>query len=176
MPAGQLENPVSKERFTIRARGPEAFVLEVRVPPDMIRPPLHLHRGQQESFEIRHGQVTVQAGREQHALGPGDRFAVAPATPHTWWNSGPDEAVLLAEFRPPGQMQSFFETFCGMAAEGRCNSQGSPPFLQIAASARWWDMYLAGPPVTLQRALFAALGPLARLRGYRASYQRFSAG
>jgi hypothetical protein len=35
-------------------------------------------------------------------------------------------------------------------------------------------MYLAGPPVTLQRALFAALGPLARLRGYRASYQRFS--
>jgi len=42
------------------------------------------------------------------------------------------------------------------------------------AAARWWDMYLAGPPVTLQRALFAALGPLARLRGYRASYQRFS--
>ena len=176
MTADELENPVTKERFTIRHRGPGALVLEVRVPPDMIRPPLHLHRGQQESFEIRHGQVTVQAGREQHALGPGDRFAVAPATPHTWWNSGPDEAVLLAEFRPPGQLQSFFETFCGMAAEGRCNSQGSPPFLQIAASARWWDMYLAGPPVTLQRALFAALGPLARLRGYRASYQRFSAG
>jgi hypothetical protein len=62
-----------------------------------------------------------------------------------------------------------------MAGEGRCNATGSPPFLQIAASARWWDMYLAGPPVTLQRALFAALGPLARLRGYRASYQRFSA-
>jgi hypothetical protein len=33
---------------------------------------------------------------------------------------------------------------------------GSPPFLQIAASARWWDMYLAGPPVTLQRARFAS--------------------
>ena len=61
-----------------------------------------------------------------------------------------------------------------MAAEGRCNATGSPPCLQIAASARWWDMYLAGPPVTMQRALFAALGPLARIRGYRASYQRFS--
>jgi quercetin dioxygenase-like cupin family protein len=176
MPAHQLDNPVSKERFTIRARGPEAFVLEVRVPPDMIRPPAHLHRSQRESFEILHGQVTVQVGREQHVLGSGDRIAVAPATPHTWWNSGDDEAVLLTTFRPPGQAQSFFETFCGMAAEGRCNSRGSPPFLQIAASARWWDMYLAGPPVTLQRALFAALGPLARLRGYRASYQRFSAG
>ncbi|MFY9933915.1 MAG: hypothetical protein WAK82_38505 [Streptosporangiaceae bacterium] len=62
-----------------------------------------------------------------------------------------------------------------MAAEGRRNARGGPPFLQVAASARWWDMYLAGPPVTLQRALFAVLSPLARLRGYRASYQRFSA-
>jgi quercetin dioxygenase-like cupin family protein len=176
MQDGQLENPVSRERFTIRARGPAALVLEVRVPPDMIRPPAHLHRSQQESFEVLHGQLTVQAGRQRHTLGPGDRIAVAPATPHTWWNSGDDEAVLLAEFRPPGQALSFFETYCGMASEGRCNSHGSPPFLQIAASARWWDMYLAGPPVTLQRGLFAALGPLARLRGYRTSYQHFSAG
>jgi hypothetical protein len=48
------------------------------------------------------------------------------------------------------------------------------PYLGELAVARWWDMYLAGPPVTLQRALFAALGPLARLRGYRASYGHFS--
>jgi len=175
MTAGQLENPVTRERFTIRDRGPEALVLEVRVPPDMIRPPAHLHRSQQESFEILYGQVTVQTGRQRHTLRPGDHLAVAPATPHTWWNSGNQEAVLLAEFRPPGHAQSFFETFCGMAAEGHCTSQGSPPFLQIAASARWWDMYLAGPPVTVQRALFAALGPIARLRGYHASYPRFSA-
>jgi quercetin dioxygenase-like cupin family protein len=175
MTASALENPVTRERFTIRPGGPGALLLEVRVPPNMIRPPLHLHRGQQESFEVLDGQVTVQAGREQHMLRPGDKLTVARATPHTWWNSGSDEAVLLAEFRPPGQAQSFLETFCGMAAEGRCNARGSPPFLQVAASARWWDMYLAGPPVTLQRALFAALGPLARLRGYRASYQRFSA-
>ena len=176
MPVDQLENPVTRERFAIRDRGPGTLVLEVRVPPDMIRPPAHLHRSQRESFEILRGQVTVQTGRERHTLRPGDRITVAPATPHTWWNSGDDEAVLLAEFRPPGQAQSFFETFCGMAAEGRCTAQGSPPFLQIVASARWWDMYLAGPPVTLQRALFAALGPVARLRGYRTSYQRFSVG
>jgi quercetin dioxygenase-like cupin family protein len=174
MTAAELANPVTKERFTIRHHGPEVLLLEVRVPPDMIRPPLHLHRSQQESFEVLHGQVTVRAGREQRTLGPGGRLAIPPAAPHTWWNSGDGEAVLLAEFRPPGRAQSFFETFCSMAGEGRCNAQGSPPFLQIAASARSWDTYLAGPPVPLQRALFAALGPLARLRGYRASYQRFS--
>ena len=175
MTAGELENPVTKERFGIRPGGHGALLLEVRVPPDMIRPPLHLHRGQLESFEVLAGQVTVQAGRERRTLGPGGRVAVAPATPHTWWNSGAGEAVVLAEFRPPGQTLSFFETFCGLAAEGRCNARGGPPFLQVAASARWWDVYLAAPPVTLQRALFAALSPLARLRGYRASYERFHA-
>jgi hypothetical protein len=55
------------------------------------------------------------------------------------------------------------------------NAQGSLPFLQIGASARWWDTYLADLPVTVQRALFAALGPIARPRGYRTICQRFSA-
>ena len=54
------------------------------------------------------------------------------------------------------------------------NAQGSLPFLQIGASARRWDTYLADPPVTVQRALFAALGPIARPRGYRTICQRFS--
>jgi hypothetical protein len=36
-------------------------------------------------------------------------------------------------------------------------------------------MYLAGPPVAIQKILFTALRPVARLRGYRPSYDRFSA-
>ena len=79
----------------------------------------------------------------------------------------------LTEFRPAGNMQSFFETFCGMAQEGHANANGGPPFLQVVASASHWDTYLGGPPVAIQRALFAILGPLARLRGYQASYDRF---
>ena len=34
-----MENPVTREHFTIARSGPEALLLEVRVPPDMIRPP-----------------------------------------------------------------------------------------------------------------------------------------
>jgi mannose-6-phosphate isomerase-like protein (cupin superfamily) len=171
-----LENPVTRERFTIQASDADLLRLEVRVPPDMIRPPLHVHPHQDESFQVVSGRVTVRAGGDEHTLGPGDRFTIAPRTPHTFWNSGDSELAMLAEFRPPGNMQSFFETFCGMAREGRSTAQGGPPLLQVAASAREWDMYLAGPPVAMQKALFAALRPLARLRGYRSSYDRFSAG
>jgi mannose-6-phosphate isomerase-like protein (cupin superfamily) len=170
-----FENPISKERFTSTACGADRLCLEVRVPPDMIRPPVHVHRHQQESFQVIDGRVTVRAGRDQHILGPGDRLTVAAGTAHTFWNSGDSDVTLQAEFRPPGNMMSFFETFCGMAAEGRCGSDGGPPFLQIAASARDWDMYIAGPPVPLQKLLFAALRPVARRRGYRSSYDRFAA-
>ena len=74
----------------------------------------------------------------------------------------------MTEFRPALRMQSFFETLCGLAAEGR-----KPDFMQIAASAPLWDTYLASPPVVVQRALFALVRPLAWARGYRARYARF---
>jgi quercetin dioxygenase-like cupin family protein len=173
VPADMLQNPVTKERMVVHPGERDVLRLEVQVPADMIRPPLHLHRGQQERFEVLAGEVTIQVRKELHVLGVGDCFAVEPGMPHTWWNSGAGELRMLADFRPPGGMLSFFETFCGIAQEGRANSQGGPPFLQVVASARLWDSYLGGPPVAIQRTLFAVLGPLARLRGYRPSYDRF---
>ena len=70
-------------------------------------------------------------------------------------------------------MQSFFETYCGLAVEGRSDEKGQPPLLQVAASLPVWGMYLAGPPILAQRLLMAVLRPLAWLRGYRPRYERF---
>lgn len=168
-----LENPVTRERIVLHPGGPQVLRLEEQAPADMIRPPLHLHRSQQERFEVLQGEVTIRVRNELHVLGAGGCLVIEPGTPHTWWNSGAGELRMLAEFRPPGNMQSFFETFCGFAQEGRANARGGPPFLQVAASARLWDSYLGSPPVAIQRALFAVLGPVARMRGYRASYDRF---
>jgi hypothetical protein len=94
----------------------------------MSRPPQHLHRNQQESFEVLNGQVTVRTGCEQHALSSGDRIAVSPAA--------------RPSSRSPRQ-----------AGGGTC----------ICRPARY--------PAA---ALFTALSPLARARGYRTSYQRFT--
>jgi len=101
-------------------------------------------------------------------LRAGDALEIAPGTPHTWWNSGDRLVRLVTEFRPALRMQSFFETMCGLAMEGR-----KLDVLQIAASAALWDSYLAGPPVMMQRALFGLLRPVAWARGYRARYGRF---
>jgi mannose-6-phosphate isomerase-like protein (cupin superfamily) len=168
MAGGVLTNPITKERFVRLPAPPDRLRIEVQAPPDMVRPPLHLHRHSAESFQIRDGRATLLIGGVERVLRQADSLEAAPGTPHTWWNSGDGLLRFVTEFRPALRMQSFFETLCGLAAEGR-----KPDFMQIAASAPLWDTYLASPPVVVQRALFALVRPLAWARGYRARYARF---
>jgi mannose-6-phosphate isomerase-like protein (cupin superfamily) len=173
----KIENRLSKERITflqtgVETRG-ELFGFEVEVPTDMVLPPPHLHVAEEERMEVLEGEMTIQTDGRQHVLRPGDSHVLTPGVAHTWWNSGPGSLRFRAEFRPAGNMQSFFETYCGLAAEGRSDEKGQPPLLQVAASLPFWGMYLAGPPILAQRLLMAVLRPVARLRGYRPSYERF---
>lgn len=173
----QIENRLSRERVTFVQTGAETggelFAFEVQVPTDMVLPPPHLHAAEEERLEVIEGEITMQTDGRQHVLRPGESHVLKPGVSHTWWNSGPGPLHFRAEFRPAGNMQSFFETYCGLAAEGRSDERGQPPLLQVAASLPLWGMYLAGPPILAQRLLMAVLRPFARLRGYRPSYERF---
>lgn len=176
----QIENRLSKERITFLQTGAETggelFAFEVWVPTDMVSPPAHLHLAEEERLEVLEGEMTIQTGGRQYVLGPGDSHTVESGVTHTWHNSGSGPLRFQAEFRPPGNMQSFFETYCGLAAEGRSDEKGQLPLLQVAASLPFWGMYLAGPPILAQRLLMAVLRPVARLRGYRPRYERFEQG
>jgi mannose-6-phosphate isomerase-like protein (cupin superfamily) len=171
---GVVTNPISKERIALLSAAPDVLRLEEQVPPEMVPPPAHVHSHQAEYFEVIEGRATVVVSGVERTLIAGQSLTIDAGTPHTWQNSGESVLRMITEFRPAGQMQSFFETFCGLASEGRCDNKGQPAFLQIVASAAIWDMYLAGPPVLAQRCLFALLRPLAWARGYRAKYARFN--
>jgi mannose-6-phosphate isomerase-like protein (cupin superfamily) len=168
-----LTNPVARERIVFLFADDTVFRMEEQVPPDHIPPPVHIHRHQEERFEVVEGRVTVSINGHDQVLEAGGRAVVPARAAHTWRNSGEGTLRMITEFRPPLHMQDFFETYCGLATEGACDAKGAPHFLQIAASCPWWDMYLTKPPVPLQRMLFALLAPLVRLKGYRATHERF---
>lgn len=172
-----IENPVSGEKFTfLDASADEAggrLRMEVTVAAGAVSPPRHIHRREEERFEVLDGQVTVLVGSDTMLLNAGGTCRVPPGQAHTWHNSGGRQARVIVEFAPAGATKSFFETFCGMAQEGRCDKRGQPPLLQVAASLPLWQMYLASPPVSVQRLAMAMLRPLARTRGYLARYPRF---
>jgi quercetin dioxygenase-like cupin family protein len=169
-----IENPFSGEQFRfLPGTADAAFQMEVTAPVGVVSPPRHIHRREQERFEVLDGEITVLAGRDSMLLRAGDTCQIPPGQAHTWRNSGQSPARMIVEFLPAGAMQSFFETFCGLAQEGTCDKRGQPPLLQVVASTPLWQMYLAAPPIPVQRLVMAALRPLARARGYRPSYPRF---
>jgi quercetin dioxygenase-like cupin family protein len=173
MSGGVLSNPVTGERIILQSAKTDRSRLQMQVAPGGARPPVHLHCRIAESFEVVEGALTLLVDGAERILGPGDAEHVAPGVAHTWWNSGDGTLRFNAEFKPAGNMRSFFETLCGLAAEGRMSPSGDIAFLQIVASAPHWDTYLAGPPLLAQRVLFSTLAPLAWALGYRARYPRF---
>jgi hypothetical protein len=68
------------------------------------------------------------------------------------------------------------ETFYGLARLGHTDRKGMPYPLQLVLSARDFSdvIVFRRPPVALQRAMFGALAPVARWRGYRATYPQLS--
>jgi mannose-6-phosphate isomerase-like protein (cupin superfamily) len=132
---------------------------------------LHIHPGADEHFAVKSGRIKIVVeGREQIVEGGGS--AVVPrGKPHFFANAGDGAAELEIEFRPAQQQLRFFANFATLAAHRTAwfSSKGDPNLLLIALVLHTYreHLYLAGPPIFLQKFIFALLAPLARLCGYR---------
>ena len=130
----------------------------------------HVHPTQEETFRVHAGVIDVTSGGETIRIGPGETLTVPTATPHTWVNAGSGEAEMDVVFEPAREMELFFEIFFRLAEAGEVDRKGMPSPLQLALLApRFLDQIrLVQPRLPLQRALFGALAPIARWRGYEA--------
>jgi len=63
-----------------------------------------------------------------------------------------------------------------MVSVGHTDGKGMPHPLQLALTAREFSdvTVFRSPPPAVQRAIFGALAPIARWRGYRATYPQLS--
>ena len=177
----ELYNPVQQDRIiwrkTARETGGESLGADLVVSPRGGNP-LHVHPLQTEYFRAVSGTLGIQVGDEQRWLREGEEAIVLPGTPHRWWNdSDEEEAQVSMEFRPALNSEVFFETLYGLAQDGRVDRNGVPNLLQQAVSLNGinrGEIYLASPPVPVQKAFLAALAPVGRLLGYRDHYGRYS--
>jgi quercetin dioxygenase-like cupin family protein len=141
--------------------------------------PLHVHPLQQEHFEVLSGTFGVQIGNEQRSLSEGEEATVPPGTPHRWFNEDDQhEARVSVELRPALNSETFFETLYGLARDGKTDENGVPNLLQQAVTLNGinrGEIYLASPPVPVQKVFLAALAPVGRLLGYKDHYPKYSA-
>jgi len=132
---------------------------------------LHIHPYAEEHFSIRSGQIKVVVEGKEHVVGPGESFVVPRGKPHFFANVGNGGVEMTIEFTPAQQHLRFFANFASAAANQTqwFSKNGDPHFLLIALILNTFPnhLYLAGPPVFLQKLIFVLLAPLSRLRGYR---------
>lgn len=179
-PGEVFENPVTRERAVL-IEAPW-WNAEGRAVADMTALPgarvvgEHLHPQLHESFTVREGELTVLRDGQRSVLRAGERADVEPGVWHDWWNEGGVDALVRVEVTPGERFAHLIETLFGLAREGHVNQRGMPHPLQLALVATEFAdvIVFRKPPAAVQRVMFGALAPIARRRGYRATYPGLS--
>ena len=171
--AREIVNPRTGQRmrFLRTAADTNGALLQVETvnPPTGVAEPTHIHPRQESRAELIAGSLRFVVDGEERRLGPGDAITIPAGTPHNFLNDGHGDAVAIQEFRPALRTAEFFETLFELARRGELDEHGKPSILRFALLGPAFadEIRVASPPWPLQRATFALLAPLARLRGYR---------
>lgn len=184
-PGETIENPATGERVTwvatAHSTGGELLAADLYVRPAAAVGLVHRHVRQVERFAVRSGTAGFEVAREERMLSQGDEVTVPIGVAHRWWNAGQDELRVRMELRPALDTETFFETFFGLARDGKTNAKakGVPGLLQVAVLFR--DLgdscpQPVKPPPGVQRGLFTGLAPIGRLAGRQAVYPKYSPG
>jgi mannose-6-phosphate isomerase-like protein (cupin superfamily) len=175
-----LENLVTRERAVIielpwqNADG--RAVAEMTARPGARVLGEHLHPAIYERFSVLAGELTVVLDGQRSTLRAGESAEIEPGVWHDWFNRGAVDAVVRVEVTPGERFAHMLETLFGLAREGHVNTKGMPDRLQLALTAQEFSdvVVFRKPPPRVQRVVFGALTPIARRRGYRATYASLS--
>jgi mannose-6-phosphate isomerase-like protein (cupin superfamily) len=113
----------------------------------MTGPPLHLHRGQDDSFYLFEGTLTVQVGDEIFDVGPGDFLSIPPGVAHTFENlHNGDAPVRAMNIMTPGGSFDMFDQMAQVEA-------GPDEAQRVRLVAERYGTEIVGPPLRVRLGL-----------------------
>jgi mannose-6-phosphate isomerase-like protein (cupin superfamily) len=171
-----IENPITGEKMeflqTAEDTGGSLLKIMLTVKPNGFVAAPHIHPMQEERFLVKSGTIRLQTGGTESLLRANQEGLVPPGVPHVWWNGGADELKAIVEFRPALRTQDFLSTLFALARDGKTDKKGLPNLLQIAVIYRRFGslIFLAKPPIPIQKLLFSSIAWIGLLLGYQADY------
>jgi len=171
-----IDNPVAGQEFRLLERDSdtdgEFLRADLRYRADAVRFAEHVHPRQDETFKLLSGELIVSLDGDERSLDPGEQVTLPADVPHSHGNASGTETRVLWEARPPMVAETLIRMLAATAREGKTDASGTPNVLAMAVFADTYPdlIYLASPPIAVQKALFKLLAPLGRLRGYSADY------
>ena len=109
-------------------------------------PPLHVHRGEDESFYVLEGELTFKAGDETFEAGPGSFVFLPRDLPHTFVVEGDTPARLLTLLTPGGGERFFVDGGRRPEHEG-LPPAGPPDIEMLKRVAEQYGNEIVGPPL-----------------------------
>lgn len=171
-------NPRCREKIVIRTpsenTGGERAIWDLYVEPGGFAAGMHKHPFSYERFTLVRGKLRVRiAGRDVILDKIGQTVLVQPGTAHRWFSATGDEVtfvVLEVRNRAVRLEQLILRQLFGLAQDGKTNAEGRPNLLQSAVTMLEFSdaLRFTRPPWVMQRMLYGAVAPLARLLGYQA--------
>jgi quercetin dioxygenase-like cupin family protein len=163
-----IVNPRTGQSMTFVTARDELLEIETVNPPTHIPEPEHVHPKQESGCAVTTGELRFRVDGVERTVRAGESITIPANTPHCFWNEGPEPAHAMQWFRPAGRTREFFETYFALARAGKLDGKGMPSLLQLAVMIPAYadTIRTTSPPWVIQRALGAALGPVARRRGY----------
>lgn len=137
-------------------------------------PKSHIHRDQDETFEVQRGRLRLTVNGEEQVLGPGERYTVPMGAAHQPFNAGAEELVATVRLTPAGQADMMLAQVHGFLTEHQTPRGELEWFLQVMLYVRAYHTYLAEPPIAVQDLLAFMVAPTSRLLGYRSWYPDYS--
>lgn len=150
--------------------GGESFSANNWIGPAMGGPPLHVHPGADDVFELLEGELEVCVDSEWSTVRAGET-AVAPAgRPHTFRNVSGEPVSLINTHRPAQRFEEFFRDMQALIKQGKIKAL--PP--KDPRSAIYAAMLFAAYPDEIKvvkppNAVFSVLAGVGRLLGFRIS-------
>jgi mannose-6-phosphate isomerase-like protein (cupin superfamily) len=151
--------------------------LELELEPHAAGPPEHIHGTITERFMVAEGTLSLMVNGEKKILRAGEMLEVPPGTPHKPFNETGARTIVKGPLTPENALPEEFIIFLtqayGVFDESPAETNKLNAMLQMSRFAPKYDLWLAGPPVFLQKTLFFIIGPTARLFGYRTFYEKY---
>ncbi|MBL7792724.1 MAG: cupin domain-containing protein [Saprospiraceae bacterium] len=179
---GQLfQNPATGERVEFLETGRETGGKYVRFKATMPKGKgfevAHFHPFGDETFEVLSGTLRIKLNGKTQKISKGQSIVLPKNQAHAHWNADEEELVVVQTISPCLDVDQFLENLFGLAMDGKLDKTGRPAFLQVMLWIRLLQnkTYLATIPKWVQDALSVLLFPPARLLGYRAFYEKYTA-
>lgn len=168
----EIANPRTAQRMVFRTITPELLEIESWNSPLTPGELEHTHPYQESGGRVLSGTVRFDVRGEERDVGPGESITIPAGVPHHFCIPGEEEAHWIGTFRPALNTAAFFETYFALARDDKLDEQGMPSLLQLAVMVPAFGAEIrpTSPPWPLLKTITTLIAPLARIRGYRATY------